>query len=99
MAQIVTRKYEVYHLTAMTADIDETGELVKNVLFDGEVAENGMTETKARKIVCEALGIDRIPSGTKLFYTLLGERMYSMPTQMFVRNATVISDTTATIEE
>lgn len=93
MAQTITRKFEVYQLKAYKPAINDSGELVAQTLYDGEALEVAMNDTKARKIVCEKLGIGRVPQGTMLSYVKTGERVYAMPTHTFIENATMIETT------
>lgn len=92
MAQVITRKFEVYELKAFVPKVDADGELVKEMLYDGEACEVNMNETKARKIVCDHLNIGRVPTGTMLSYKKVGERTYSMPLHKFIELANVVSD-------
>ena len=92
MAQVITRKFEVYDLKAFVPKIDADGELTKEMLYDGEACEVSMTEAKARKIVCDHLNIGRVPTGTMLSYKKVGERTYSMPLHTFIKLANVVSD-------
>lgn len=93
MAQTITRKFEVYQLKAYKPAINEAGELVAHTLYDGEALEVAMNDIKARKILCEKLGIGRVPQGTMLSYVKTGERVYAMPTHTFIENATIIETT------
>ena len=93
MAQTITRKFNVYQLKAYKAEITASGEMVAQTLYDGEAIEGAMNDTKARKIVCEKLGIGRVPKGTLVSYVKTGERVYAMPTHTFIENATMIETT------
>ena len=93
MAQTITRKFDVYQLKAYKPEITKDDNLVAHTLYDGEAIEVAMNDTKARKIVCEKLGIGRVPRGTLLTYDKIGKRVYAMPTHTFIENATMIETT------
>lgn len=97
MANTVTRKFEVYHITAIDVTVDDNMEINREVVADFEVHDMAMNEAKARSAVREMLGAQRLPATVKVGYKLIDTRTYSMPVPQFIANATIVS--TITVEE
>lgn len=91
MAQTVSRRFRVYDVKAFVLDLDEGGNPIKSDLFTGEIIITTPNDRIIRRAIADALGMKRLPDGTRIEYTDMGERVYAMTVDDFIANATVVN--------
>ena len=91
MAQTVSRRFRVYDVKAFVLDLDEGGNPIKSDLFTGEIIISTPNDRIIRRAIADALGMKRLPDGTRIEYTDMGERVYAMTADDFIANATVVN--------
>ena len=91
MAQTVSRRFRVYDVKAFVLDLDESGNPIKSDLFTGEIIISTPNDRIIRRAIADALGMKRLPDGTRIEYTDMGERVYAMTVDDFIANATVVN--------
>ena len=91
MAQTVSRRFRVYDVKAFVLDLDEGGNPIKSDLFTGEIIITTPNDRIIRRAIADELGMKRLPDGTRIEYTDMGERVYAMTVDDFISHATVVN--------
>lgn len=92
MANTITRTFKTVNVSAYTLDVDEGGNPVKNIIFEGEMFVTTPNMRMMRRAVSDALGGERLPNGTRISFDIAGEQTYSMTLDDFIEHATLISE-------
>lgn len=92
MADTVTRTFKNVNVSAYVLDVDDEGNPIKNVIFEGEMFVTTPNTRMMRRAVCDALGGERLPNGTRISFDIVGEQTYSMTLDDFIEHATLISE-------
>lgn len=89
----ITRKFVLYEITCKKLGLDEEGAPVLVPVWSGTDYDIVMNATKARRIVREETGIEKLDASYVIDYRPLREDVLAMERQAFIDAAVVVTST------